>query len=67
MPTTNPNRDKTHSTGREEVRRKQSGDQHMLPEGEPMEDPHRPHRLNRQDMQKPDNPQPDEDDAGTRH
>lgn len=62
MPSTNPNRDKNQSSGIDEIRRKQSGDQHVIPEGEPLEDPHRPHRLSRKDMQKPDLP-PEEDDA----
>ncbi|MEC4721646.1 hypothetical protein RY831_20980 [Noviherbaspirillum sp. CPCC 100848] len=34
------------------MQQKQSGDQHILPIDEPAEDPHRPHRVNRSDMQK---------------
>ena len=37
---------------REEIRRKASGDQHLVPIDEPAEDPHRPHRLNRGDNEK---------------
>lgn len=61
MKLTNPNRDRDQSTGSNEARRKQSGDQHILPADEPAEDPHRPHRLSREDMQKL-RPTPDADD-----
>lgn len=51
MRTTNPNRDKNQSVHNQQ-KEKQSGDQHLLPEDEPREDPHRPHRISREDMQK---------------
>ncbi|HYD59069.1 MAG TPA: hypothetical protein VEC35_01855 [Noviherbaspirillum sp.] len=63
MTTTNPNRDRVKSSDPMEMqRRKQSGDQHILPEDEPKEDPHRPHRISREDMQKlrPADPDPDD-------
>lgn len=47
-----PNRTRESSTGSNEARQKESGDQHILPIDEPAEDPHRPHRMNRQDTQK---------------
>ncbi|HJV83913.1 MAG TPA: hypothetical protein VJ698_00440 [Noviherbaspirillum sp.] len=63
MSLTSPNRNRTHSTGLEEKRRKESGDQHILPEDEPRQDPHRPHRVSREDMQKMRAPDQDEDDT----
>ncbi|HJV76341.1 MAG TPA: hypothetical protein VJ654_19120 [Noviherbaspirillum sp.] len=61
MPQTNPNRTK-NQTVHNQNREKQSGDQHLLPEDEPLEDPHRPHRISREDMQKlrPADPDPDD-------
>lgn len=52
MTMTTPNRDRNQSSDRHQMQQKQSGDQHILPEDEPGTDPHRPHRLNREDMQK---------------
>jgi len=52
MTITNPNRDKQQSSDRNESRRKQSGDQHVLPQSDAAEAPHRPHRVNREDMHK---------------
>lgn len=61
MTQTSPNRNRNQSAERNQ-RHKKSGDQHLLPEDEPLQDPHRPHRLNREDMQKiePVEPEPDE-------
>jgi hypothetical protein len=49
---TKPNRMRSRSTGRNEAQRKQSGDQHILPIDELVEDARNPHRISRQDMQK---------------
>jgi hypothetical protein len=54
MSLTHPNRTRGQSTGSEEIRRKQSGDQHEQFQGENQDGQHRPHRLNRDDMQKQD-------------
>lgn len=51
MRQTNPNRSRNEVV-KDYQRQKQSGDQHILPEDEPAQDPHRPHRLSREDMQK---------------
>jgi len=64
MTQTKPNRTRTDSAQRRQINNKDSGDQHMLPEFEQEEAPHRPHRLNREDMDKA----PAEDQTGrTRH
>lgn len=48
-----PNRTHVQSSDATQMqRRKESGDQHIFPIDEPAEDPHRPHRISRQDMQK---------------
>jgi hypothetical protein len=62
MKLNNPNRNRNQSVDRNETQRKQSGDQHILPPDEPAEDPHRPHRISREDMQKlrPTESDPDE-------
>jgi hypothetical protein len=52
MKITNPNRDRQQASDRFETQQKQSGDQHILPADEPAVDPHRPHRVNREDRQK---------------
>lgn len=52
MAMSNPNRDRQQAADRFQTQQKQSGDQHILPEDEPAEDPHRPHRISREDMQK---------------
>jgi len=52
MKLTKPNRDRNQAADRFEIQQKESGDQHILPVDEPVEDPHRPHRVSRQDMQK---------------
>lgn len=61
MRQTTPNRNRNESV-HDQQREKQSGDQHLLPEDEPAEDPHRPHRMSREDMQKlwPEEPDTDE-------
>jgi len=64
MPQTTPNRNRNQSAERHQ-RQKKSGDQHLLPEDEPLESPHRPHRLSREDMQKvmPAEPEPEPDES----
>lgn len=52
MTATSPNRNRNQSAGRNQMQQKKSGDQHILPLDEPKEDPHRPHRVSREDMQK---------------
>ncbi|SNS33895.1 hypothetical protein SAMN06265795_102281 [Noviherbaspirillum humi] len=52
MTLSKPNRTRQQSADRNEMQEKQSGDQHILPIDESEADPHRPHRTNRQDMQK---------------
>lgn len=53
MPMRKPNRIHVQSSDPAQMqRRKESGDQHILPLDEPNESPHRPHRLSREDMQK---------------
>jgi hypothetical protein len=52
QPQTKPNRTRNDSSQRREVNNKDSGDQHLLPEQEAENAPHRPHRLNREDMDK---------------
>jgi hypothetical protein len=54
MPTNHPNRTRSQSTGSEEFRRKQSGDQHeeALDMDESGGAPHRPQRVDRGNMQK---------------
>jgi len=66
MNTTSPNRSRKQSASSSESRRKQSGDQHVLPLGDTAEAPHRPHRISREDMQKlpPDVPDSDEPVSG---
>ncbi len=61
-----PNRTSVQSSNPSEMRRrKESGDQHILPADEPAEDPHRPHRVSRQDMHKtlPENTAPDQPES----
>jgi hypothetical protein len=62
MKLNNPNRSRQQAADRNEMQQKQSGDQHLLPLDEPEEDPHRPHRLNREDMQKLRPAKPEGDD-----
>ncbi|MGE5622055.1 MAG: hypothetical protein ACM3WS_02725 [Bacillota bacterium] len=62
MPQTTPNRIRVQSAERH-LRQKKSGDQHLLPEDEPLEDPYRPHRLSREDMQKLRSPEPEPDES----
>ena len=65
MTFTSPNRNRNQSSDRHEMQQKQSGDQHILPLDEPNEDPHRPHRVNREDMQKLRPADTDPDDSAT--
>ncbi|RJG05823.1 hypothetical protein D3870_07145 [Noviherbaspirillum cavernae] len=62
MSTNNPNRNRNQSADRNRMHHKQSGDQHIFPEDEPLLDPHRPHRMSREDMQKFTAPAPDTDE-----
>lgn len=66
MTTTNSNRDKKQSADRNESRRKQSGDQHVLPLGDATDAPHRPHRVSREDMHKMPSRDSDSDDSASR-
>jgi hypothetical protein len=52
MITNNPNRTKYQMANFDRILQKKSGDQHAEPQDEPAESPHRPHRVNREDMQK---------------
>jgi hypothetical protein len=54
MTTKHPNRTREQSTGSEAFRRKRSGEQHMDLPDEFGVAPHRPHRMNRADLQKAD-------------
>lgn len=65
MKSTTPNRNRVQSTDRFQNQQKKSGDQHILPEDEPREDPHRPHRISREDMQKMRPADPDPDDPAS--
>lgn len=66
MTSTKPNRTNVQAADRNEMQRqKQSGDQHILPEDEPKEGPHRPHRVSREDMQKMRPADPDPDDPAS--
>jgi hypothetical protein len=65
MPLTHPNRNRNQSAGRNQMQQKQSGDQHILPEDETALDPHRPHRVSREDMQKMRPADTDSDDTSS--
>jgi hypothetical protein len=64
MTTMKPNRTREQSVNNREVGNKDNGEQHLYPMDEPEKDPHRPHRLNRRDMQKPfaENSTPQQED-----
>lgn len=66
MTATSPNRNRNQSSDRHQMQQKQSGDQHVLPLDEPAEDPRRPHRVSREDMQKLKPADPDPDDSASR-
>ena len=51
MSTTHSNRSRGQETGSEEIRRKQSGDQHDLIADENAAMPERPHRMDRGNLQ----------------
>jgi hypothetical protein len=61
---TSPNRVRNQIAALDQIMQKKSGDQHIEPQDEPLESPHRPHRVNREDMQKVMPPTKDEDDSG---
>ncbi|MDB5771074.1 MAG: hypothetical protein V7606_1802 [Burkholderiales bacterium] len=48
----NPNRVRNQISDLDLIMQKKSGDQHIEPQDESAEAPHRPHRVNREDMQK---------------
>lgn len=52
MKANHPNRIKKQIAGFDQILQKKSGDQHIEPEDESAEAPHRPHRVNREDKQK---------------
>ena len=56
MTTMKPNRTREQSANSREVGNKDTGEQHLYPMDDPAKDPHRPHRLNRRDMDKPFSP-----------
>lgn len=62
MRSTDPYRNRVQTSGRFDTQRKKSGDQHILPEDEPAEEPHRPQRISRADMEKLPPADPDPDD-----
>lgn len=66
MTATSPNRNRNQSSDRHQMQQKQSGDQHILPLDEPAEDPHRPHRVSREDMQKLEPVDRDRNDTSSR-
>lgn len=67
MTISKPNRTHVQSSDPTQMqRRKESGDQHILPLDDSAESPHRPHRLSREDMQKtlaPSQAAPEEQDT----
>lgn len=63
MQTNNPNRIKTQVSKLDQILHKKSGDQHIEPQDESAEAPHRPHRVSREDMQKINLPGRDEEDT----
>lgn len=67
MRQTHPNRIRNQSVDTHLIRQKQSGDQHILPESDAEEAPHRPHRLSREDMQKIERGDKPDDTAASRH
>lgn len=66
MQQTNPNRNKNQTGERYQAQHKKSGDQHLLPEDELEQGPHRPHRSNRDDTQKIVRSDTDTEEPGTR-
>jgi hypothetical protein len=66
MQTNHPNRIRNQIADFDNILQKKSGDQHIEPEDESGDAPHRPHRVNREDMQKinPPGKQPDEGESG---
>jgi hypothetical protein len=63
MNTNNPNRVRTQISNYDQILQKKSGDQHIEPQDEPPEAPYRPHRVNREDMQKLIPPDTTDDDS----
>jgi hypothetical protein len=61
MKANHPNRIKRQISHLDEILQKKSGDQHIEPQEEPLETPHRPHRVNREDMEKLVLPKADRD------
>jgi hypothetical protein len=56
MKANNPNRVKRQITGYDQILQKKSGDQHIEPQDDMPEGPHRPHRVRSEDMQKIETP-----------
>jgi hypothetical protein len=65
MSGTSPNRIRHQISELDLIMQKKSGDQHIEPQDEPPEAPYRPHRVNREDMQKVMPPSKDDDDSKT--
>jgi hypothetical protein len=63
MKSNNPNRFKRQAGNYDQILQKKSGDQHVAPQDESQEAPHRPHRLNREDMQKIELPRQGEEET----
>ena len=64
MKLNNPNRIKRQVGDYDQILQKKSGDQHIAPQDDSQEAPHRPHRMNREDMQKIETrPREDEESA----
>jgi hypothetical protein len=63
MSGTSPNRIRNQISELDLIMQKKSGDQHIEPQDEPAEAPYRPHRVNREDMQKVMPPSKDTDDS----
>lgn len=61
MSGTSPNRTRNQIADLDRIMQKKSGDQHIEPQDESAEAPYRPHRVNREDMQKVMPPPTDEE------
>ncbi|MDB5728424.1 MAG: hypothetical protein JWR25_1816 [Noviherbaspirillum sp.] len=63
MQTNHPNRIRTQIADFDNILQKKSGDQHIEPEDDGLDAPHRPHRVNREDMQKINAPGKEENEG----
>lgn len=59
----NPNRFRSQVAKMDRIMQKKSGDQHIQPQDDTEDSPHRPHRVNREDMQKFVQTPPDRDES----